>query len=115
MKKRLGDRGETFAAAYLEMAGMIILERNYRLGHQEVDILARDGDCLVCVEVRLRRGDRCGRAEESLTPKKRRSMREALRRTLRARRWRGEYRLDLLALNWRADRSGLLLEHYRGI
>ncbi len=114
-KKWLGDRAESLAAAYLHMAGMHILERNYRVARQEVDIIARDGACLVCVEVRLRRGENCGRAAESLTPRKRKAMREALRMVLREFAWRGEFRLDLLALDWRADGLGLSLEHYRGI
>ena len=114
-RQQRGDRGEALAAAYLELAGFIILDRNLRLGRQEVDILARDGACLVCVEVRLRRGDRCGRAAESLTPRKRRSMRQGLSLVLKAKNWRGEFRLDLLALDWQIDGSGLELEHYRGI
>ncbi len=114
-KKRLGDRAEALAVAYLQMAGMIILKQNYRVGRQEVDILARDGACLVFVEVRLRRGARCGRAAESLTPRKRRAMREGLRLALRELNWRGEFRLDLLALDWRGDGLGLELEHYPGI
>ena len=97
------------------MAGCIILERNLQLGHLEVDILAREGGCLLFVEVRMRRGDRCGSAAESLGPLKRRRLREGLRRGLAERDWRGPYRLDLLALDWNTETGSLRLEHHRGI
>lgn len=114
-RRERGEGGEELAATYLKLAGFEILERNLRLGRQEIDILARDGACLVCVEVRLRRGDRCGRAAESLNRGKLRAMRMGLRLALRERNWRGDFRLDLIALDWRSDRSGLELAHYRGI
>ena len=41
-----------------------------RLPSGEIDIVARDGDCLVVVEVRTRRGDRFGSPEASITPAK---------------------------------------------
>ena len=53
----LGRRGERLAADYLERAGMMIVERNYRCRVGEVDLIALDGDTIVFVEVKLRRGD----------------------------------------------------------
>jgi len=114
-RRALGREAEDLAAAYLRMAGCSVLERNLQLGHLEVDILAREGDCLLFVEVRMRRGGRCGTAAESLTPVKRRRLREGVRRGLAARRWRGSYRLDLVAMDWNGREGSLRLEHYRGI
>ena len=114
-RRSLGRRAEDLAEAYLRLAGCSILERNLQLGHLEIDIVAREGDCLLFVEVRMRRGDRCGSAAESLSPRKRRHLREGLRRGLAARAWRGPYRLDLLALDWNPGTGSLRLEHYRGI
>jgi putative endonuclease len=50
----LGQRGEEAAARFLRKQGYKILEKNLRLGRNEVDILARQGDTLVFVEVRTR-------------------------------------------------------------
>jgi len=45
---------ETMAARYLRRAGYVILGRNVRVGHLELDLVARDGDAVVVVEVRAR-------------------------------------------------------------
>jgi len=49
---QLGKRGEDMAADYLSDAGMEILARNYRAGHGEIDIIAKDGNSLVFIEVK---------------------------------------------------------------
>lgn len=50
-----GRYGEDAAARYLESLGMTVLERNYRTREGEIDIIARDGDVVVFVEVKERR------------------------------------------------------------
>ena len=51
-EKSLGARGEDMASAYLRKRGMSILQRNYRHGYGEIDIVAREGKTLVFVEVK---------------------------------------------------------------
>lgn len=51
----LGRDAETAAADHLARAGFKILERNVRLGHGEIDVVCRDGDVVVFVEVKCRR------------------------------------------------------------
>ncbi len=58
-----GRKGEDLAAAYLERAGYEIIERNYRCAFGEVDIVAREGDSLVFVEVKSRRSESFGEPE----------------------------------------------------
>lgn len=70
--KRLGERGEDAAVAYLERAGLTIVERNWRCQSGEIDIVALDGDALVLVEVKTRRSAAKGNPEEAITPAKRR-------------------------------------------
>ncbi len=69
-----GARAEALAAEHLEAAGLVIVERNWRRRVGEIDLVARDGDVLVFVEVRLRRRSDYGGAAESITAAKRARM-----------------------------------------
>ena len=69
-----GDRGEERAAQFLQRNGLRIIERNYRTRLGEIDLIARDGDVLVFVEVRLRADDRFGGAAASIGPAKQRRL-----------------------------------------
>lgn len=69
----LGDRGEEAAARCLESKGYEILERKYRCGYGEADIVALSPDgAVVFVEVKTRRSLRAGFPEEAITATKRR-------------------------------------------
>lgn len=107
-RRGLGARGEALARRHLERLGHRVLEANYRCTHGEVDLVTLDGDCLVFVEVRTRRGDALGSPEESLTPRKRdhlRAVAEAYRQE------RGglpaQWRIDLVSVAM--DRRGRLV------
>lgn len=73
---RLGRSGEIAAAAELGRCGYKILASNYRGPHGEIDLVARDGDWLVFVEVRCRRTNDFGSPVESITPAKQRRIAE---------------------------------------
>lgn len=53
-RKDLGNRGETLAVKFLKRQGYKILERNFRLKSGEIDIVAKDGNNIVFVEVKTR-------------------------------------------------------------
>ena len=55
-----GKLGEDIAVNYLINKGYQILERNWRSGHKEIDIIALDGDTLVAVEVKTRKSNTYG-------------------------------------------------------
>ncbi len=69
-RRRLGNWGEGVAAIQLEAEGYAIVARNWRCAVGEIDIVARDGETLVFVEVKTRRGRAYGAPEEALTPRK---------------------------------------------
>ena len=69
-RKQTGRQGEEIAAKYLTDKGYKILQRNWYCSTGELDIVAENDDTLIFVEVRTRRGDRFGTAEESITPVK---------------------------------------------
>lgn len=71
----VGRAGEALARQYLESIGYEILGCNLRLGRSEVDILARDQDVLVVVEVKTRRSTAFGRPQEQIGPGKLRKLR----------------------------------------
>jgi putative endonuclease len=55
-RQHLGRLGEDLAAEHLERLGYAIVCRNHRTRFGEIDLIARDGDCLVFCEVKTRRG-----------------------------------------------------------
>jgi putative endonuclease len=67
---QLGQWGEQIAAAYLTEQGYIILGSNVRTPYGEIDLLARQADTLVFVEVKTRSSSSLGLPEISITPKK---------------------------------------------
>jgi putative endonuclease len=76
----MSDRGqaaEALAAAYLTARGLDILDRNFRCRFGEIDLIARDGEALVFVEVRMRGRSDFGGAAESITAAKRERLRKA--------------------------------------
>ncbi|MBI5646370.1 MAG: YraN family protein [Ignavibacteriae bacterium] len=73
-KNDLARLGEQAAEALLRAQGFAILERNYRFGHGEIDIVARDGNTTVFIEVKTRRNDAFGRPESAVTPNKQRQL-----------------------------------------
>lgn len=63
----LGARGEALAALHLVDNGMELIDRNWRSKYGELDIVARDGDVVVFVEVKTRSGTGYGTPAESVT------------------------------------------------
>ena len=72
--KPLGDRGEELAAQHLARAGWTVTHRNFRLGHREIDLVARRGEVVAFVEVKTRSGLGYGHPLEAITAKKRREI-----------------------------------------
>lgn len=71
-----GRRGEDLAHRYLRREGFIIVARNYRLasGEAEADLIARDGEDLVIVEVKTRESAEYGPPERAVNPEKQRHL-----------------------------------------
>ena len=66
----VGDYGERMAERYLRDQGLEILARNWRCALGEIDIVARDGGCLVVCEVKTRRGVAFGGPIQAVTLRK---------------------------------------------
>ena len=65
-----GANAEEQAARFLARHGLEVVARNYRTRFGEIDLVAREGDTLVFIEVRMRSGDGFGGAAESIHARK---------------------------------------------
>jgi putative endonuclease len=104
----LGDRGENIAARHLRDMGYKIITRNYRCPLGEIDIIARDGQTLVFVEVKTRT-DEIPAPEEQVNQAKQHQLTKAARSYL------GRYgvpqppaRFDVVAVVWPPDQDPVI-------
>lgn len=106
----VGASGERIAVHLLEHAGYVVLDRNWRCRGGELDLVALDGDVLVCVEVRVRTGVAHGSAAESVTGAKGRRVLLAAAAYVDAHPEHADraVRVDVIALT--LDRGGRLIE-----
>lgn len=102
-KPRFGRRAELLGALYLRRQGYLLLATPYRALRGEIDIVAREGEDLVFVEVKARRRD--PHPEDAVTPVKQRRILEAARefRQQHPRYAGAPYRFDVLAVVMPAD------------
>lgn len=115
----IGRRGEAIACDYLRRSGMLVLDRNWRPQGRnmrgELDIVARDGDDLVIVEVKTRRTLAYGAPIEAVTTRKMKALRALARAWLEQR--------SVHAPNTRFDVVGIVIppvghpviEHVRAV
>ena len=114
-RQNLGAFGERVAASHLEAAGLTIIGRNVRIARTEVDIVARDRNDTVFVEVRTRRGAP-GLAAESIVPAKlQRIWAFALAYCEREALEPESIRLDVVVVELDAGGVARNVEHIRGV
>jgi putative endonuclease len=80
--RKRGADAENLAAQFLVRKGLVVLERNFRVRGGEIDLICRDDDSLVFVEVRLRGTTEYGGAAASITITKQRRIIQAARHWL---------------------------------
>ncbi len=114
---QVGVVGEKAARLHLEKIGYRIIETNYRCRLGEIDIIARDGNTTVVVEVRTKTGAAFGTPEESVTTKKARQLRRlALYYLQSAYKREVPSRIDLVAVVLDKENNAVQrLNHIRGI
>lgn len=66
----LGSKGEMLAARFLLDKGYAVLHYNWRSGHKEIDLIAKERDTIVFVEVKSRSSEQYGNAADAVTPQK---------------------------------------------
>jgi putative endonuclease len=113
-RTELARRGEDAAAAYLQRVGMTIEERNWRCKGGEIDVVAVDDGDLVLVEVKTRRSEGAGTAEEAVSVTKQRRIARLAAAYLAARAGGapGGVRFDVVTIRVIGE-DRALLRHYR--
>ena len=94
----IGQRGEQLAADYLIQKNYTILDRNWRYGRAEIDIVAMNGSTLVFAEVKTRSDDLFERPESAVDDKKRRLLTRAAVAYMRKIGHEWAIRFDILAV-----------------
>jgi putative endonuclease len=98
-RRLLGQAGEALAADTLQQQGYAILSRNYRTPYGEIDLIARHGDTLVFVEVKLRRSEFFGPPQAAVNAAKQRHLKLAAQYYLNQQRTADiKFRFDVVAI-----------------
>jgi putative endonuclease len=110
--QELGREGEEAAARLLGQAGLRLLDRNWRYGNLELDIVCRDNDTLVFVEVKTRSSKSRGGPAAAITAAKQRSLcRAACAWLSMHEQWHSPCRFDVICVL--RQNGNHHLEHYR--
>lgn len=99
LRHEIGKMGEDIAAKYLESNGYAILERNYKARQGEIDIVARDGNELVFIEVKTRTNLQFGLPAEAVNETKQKHLISTAKYYLYSKHLENEYvRLDVVEI-----------------
>ena len=94
----LGKWGEDQAAAFLQRQGYRIIERDWKSGRRDIDIIATDGNEVVFVEVKTRRNRLFGEPEEAVDYHKLQNLRLAINHYIKYRRIDNDVRFDIISV-----------------
>ena len=94
----LGKWGEDLAAKFLEEQGYEILERDWKSGHHDLDIVAGNEEGIAIVEVKTRRNRLFGDPEQAIDYKKRLSLQSAINHYIKAHHIKAPVRFDVISI-----------------
>ncbi len=98
IQQEKGNLGEQLAANYLTQHGYKVIEQNYRAGKAEIDIICRQGNLLVFVEVKARSSTKFGHPESFVSEAKAAKIMEGAEQYLLENHWQGPIRFDIVAV-----------------
>ncbi len=111
----IGRRGEEIARKYLKDKGYKIIEQNYKTKYGEIDLVAKQKNELVLVEVRTKIGKNFGAPEDTINNKKKRKLRNNALAYARTAKWPGHVRVDAICIILKKDYLVERLNHYENI
>ena len=112
-RRTTGKRGEELAALFLAKRGHVLVVSNWRTRLGEIDLVTKDGNTLIFVEVRSRTGRTHGTAGESIGPVKQRQIARMAEQYLQRNPTSSPCRIDVVTVQFHPD--GLVsIEHLIG-
>lgn len=101
----LGKRGEKIASKYLEGQGYRIIAKNFKCSYGEIDIIAKDKDEMVFVEVKTRCSQKYGEAREAVDTTKKKHIKKAASYYMTKHKLENEFiRFDVIEVYWKKDK-----------
>lgn len=100
-----GAKGEETAVEYLKKKSYQILEKSWRFKHKEIDIIAKDNECIVFIEVKTRTDDYWGNPEEFVSKSKQKLIIQAAEAYIEEKDYDGESRFDIIAITTKDHNS----------
>lgn len=94
-----GSHAEQLAASFLQSQQLILIEQNYRCRFGEIDLIMRDGETLVFIEVRMRSSNFFGGAAASITAAKQKKLLRTARHYIAGSNAEPAYRFDVVLLS----------------
>jgi putative endonuclease len=111
-REQAARSGERIAEEFLLLCGLEVVDRNVRVGRGEIDLVARERDTLVFVEVKFRTGSAFGGPLAAVSGKKREDVARAATGWLARRGLLGHAeRFDVVGLTWSPSGPELRVEH----
>ena len=95
---QLGKKGEEIASDFLRKKGFKIRDTNWRVGKNELDLIAEEGKTIVVVEVKTRRSNVIAEPETSVTRDKQRAIIRAANAYVKMKQLNMEVRFDIISI-----------------
>ena len=111
----LGNLGEKIAKKYLENKGYKIIEQNCRNKYGEIDLICRDRDCLIFIEVKTRSKEQFGTPEDALNKNKIQRLIKNSEAYMLRKGYRVNYRIDAICIVLDKDKRPKRIDHYENI
>jgi len=118
MKKQnleIGQLGENMAKNYLQSKGYIIIDQNYRNKYAEIDLITRDKNKIVFIEVKTRIGERFGRPEDAINKNKTFRLVRNAQAYMAYKHNSCAYRIDVICIVLDGNKEIKRIDHYENI
>jgi putative endonuclease len=112
----LGQNGEDLAASFLEKKAYSILTKNFRTPYGEIDLIARQANTIIFIEVKTRKSQSLGPPEISITPRKIDHMRSAAEFYIQEySEQASEWRIDVISIQLQANEAPAIVHFENAI